>query len=361
MATAQQQGQQGQQPQLIEQSKDVRLADYKTHFDSGDQASKQKRAAKYTHVINTFYDLVTDFYEYGWGQSFHFAPRSKQETFGESIARHEYYLALRLNLLPGHKVVDMGCGIGGPLRNIVRFSGAYVYGINNNDHQIQRGRQLVLQAGLEGKCEFVKSDFMHLPFENDSMDAVFAVEATCHAPDRVACYSEAFRVLKPGGRYAVYEWVMTDKYDPKNPKHVEVKEGIEIGNALPPILHHTEVVRAMEKAGFVVEEESDLDEQRKEFPIPWYDSLEGGLTTLTGFRRSNIGRFCTQQFTNWGERFRVLPKGTSEVSALLNNAADMLVLGGRLGIFTPVMFVVSRKPETKGAAAASSSSVIKPE
>lgn len=323
--------------------KDARLADYKTHFEKDATA---QRAAKYSHIINTFYDLVTDFYEYGWGQSFHFAPRARAETFNESLTRHEYYLALRLGLRPGMRAVDMGCGIGGPMRNIVRFSGAYVYGVNNNDYQIRRGQQLVVQAGLEGKCEFVKSDFMHLPFEDNSMDIVFAIEATCHAPDRVACYSEAFRVLKPGGRYAVYEWVMTDRYNPENPKHVEIKEGIEIGNALPPILHHTEVVKAMEKAGFVVEEESDLDEQRKEFPIPWYASLEGSWS-LTGFRRSTAGRFMTQQFTNWGERFRVLPKGTADVSSLLNAGADALVEGGRTGIFTPVLFVISRKPNAK--------------
>lgn len=335
-----------------EADKNTRVADYKTHFQNDAVA---KRAAKYTYVINTFYDLVTEFYEYGWGQSFHFAPRSKQETFNESITRHEYYLALRLGLRPGAKAADMGCGIGGPMRNIVRFSGAYVYGVNNNDYQIRRGQSLIVQAGLEGKCEFVKSDFMHLPFTDASMDAVFGIEATCHAPDRVACYSEAFRVLKPGGRFAVYEWAMTDKYNPANPSHVQVKEGIEIGNALPPILSHTEIVKAMQKAGFVVEEETDLDTQRKEFPIPWYQSLEGGLTTLTGFRRSSIGRFCTQQFTNWGERLKVLPKGTADVSQLLNAGADALVAGGRLGIFTPLLFVVSRKPE------AVSSSPIKPE
>ncbi len=46
-------------------------------------------------MVNTFYDLVTDFYEWGWGQSFHFAPRFKGEGFHESIKRLEYFVALR--------------------------------------------------------------------------------------------------------------------------------------------------------------------------------------------------------------------------------------------------------------------------
>lgn len=46
----------------------------------------------------SFYNLVTDFYEYGWGQSFHFAPRRKNETFRESIRRAEYVLASRIEV-----------------------------------------------------------------------------------------------------------------------------------------------------------------------------------------------------------------------------------------------------------------------
>ena len=56
------------------------------------------------------------------GQSFHFATRYKTESFHESILRHEYFLASHLNVKPGEKVLDVGCGVGGPLRNIARFT-----------------------------------------------------------------------------------------------------------------------------------------------------------------------------------------------------------------------------------------------
>eukprot|EP01098_Paradermamoeba_levis_P004217 TRINITY_DN1822_c0_g1_i1.p2 TRINITY_DN1822_c0_g1~~TRINITY_DN1822_c0_g1_i1.p2 ORF type:complete len:148 (-),score=52.79 TRINITY_DN1822_c0_g1_i1:836-1279(-) len=72
-------------------------------------------------MVNQFYDLVTVFYEWGWGQSFHFAPRHRGESFEASIARHEYYLALKLKLEESHTVLDVGCGVGGPMRNICRF------------------------------------------------------------------------------------------------------------------------------------------------------------------------------------------------------------------------------------------------
>lgn len=51
--------------------------------------------------MNAYYDLATDFYEYGWGQSFHFAAQRKNEPYAQAIAKHEHFLALRLNLQKG--------------------------------------------------------------------------------------------------------------------------------------------------------------------------------------------------------------------------------------------------------------------
>lgn len=57
---------------------------------------------------------------------------------------------------------------------------------------------------------------------------VYAIEATCHSYSKEKVYGEAFRVLKPGGLFGVYEWAMTDKYNASNPEHKQVKEGVEV-------------------------------------------------------------------------------------------------------------------------------------
>ena len=102
------------------------IDDYYSLFDNSKQSTpenEEKRKKNYFQLTTNYYELATDFYEYGWGESFHFGPRHKNEGFGQSIARAEMYLAMRLGLKPKMKVLDVGCGVGGPMREIARFSG----------------------------------------------------------------------------------------------------------------------------------------------------------------------------------------------------------------------------------------------
>ncbi len=69
--------------------------------------------------------------------------------------------------------------------NIARFTGAKVIGLNYNEYQVQRAKKLNAAAKLDHLTEVVRGDFMKLPFEDNVFDGVYAIEATCHAPDRV--------------------------------------------------------------------------------------------------------------------------------------------------------------------------------
>ena len=92
------------------------IREYMGFFDESNGGGVEARKAHYATMINDYYDVVTDFYEHGWGQSFHFATRAKGESFHASLARAEYYLALSLGMRPGMKVLDVGCGWGSFLR-----------------------------------------------------------------------------------------------------------------------------------------------------------------------------------------------------------------------------------------------------
>jgi len=300
---------------------------------------------KYMTLVNDFYDLVTHFYEYGWGQSFHFAPRHKWESFEASIARHEFYLALKLKLGPNMRVLDVGCGVGGPARAIARFSNATVVGVNNNKYQLERCRVLTAEQKLKN-LEWMQGDFLKIPSGDNSFDAGFNCEAICHAPEKTLVYNELFRVLKPGSLFASLEWVMTEKYDANNSSHNAVKHGIEKGNGLPNLEKKEDILRQFKQAGFEIVEEEDLT-HRADKDTPWYKSLTPSWS-LTGFRHTPLGIFCTHAMVSALECLRVAPKGTTATSTMLIKTAKCLVEGGRTGIFTPMYFVLVRKPVEGG-------------
>lgn len=301
------------------------------------------RKEKYATMVNHFYNLVTDFYEWGWGQSFHFGPRFHNETFMESIKRAEYYLAARLGLTAGMKVLDVGCGVGGPMRNIAAFSGAQVEGITINHYQVKIGNKYNEANGLSHLCHLNQGDFQNLPFPDAHFDRAFEIEATCHSPDKVATFKGIHRVLKPGGMFAGYEWVVTDRFNPDNKNHVRIKEGIEVGNGLPTLATPAQVVECLEKAGFEVVDAFDANRNlHAANEIPWYEPLNGSFSP-SGFRMTYLGRLCTHAMVWTLELLRVAPAGSTRVSALLNATAIDLCDGGKDAIFTPSYFFLARK------------------
>jgi len=87
-------------------------------------------------MVSRYYDVATRFYEYGWGQSFHFTPRRSGEGLQAALHRQETGVGELLALGPGTKVADIGCGVGGPLVTIAGATGASITGINFNAYQI---------------------------------------------------------------------------------------------------------------------------------------------------------------------------------------------------------------------------------
>ncbi|XP_062173797.1 cycloartenol-C-24-methyltransferase-like [Alnus glutinosa] len=196
-------------------------------------------------------------------------------------------------------------------------------------------------AGVDKTCNFVKADFMKMPFPDNSFDAIYAIEATCHAPDACGCYKEIYRVLKPGQCFAAYEWCMTDSFDPSNEEHQKIKAEIEIGNGLPDIRSTGKCLEALKQAGFEVIWEKDLAEDSY---VPWYAHMDSSRFTLSNFRITAAGRFITRKMVRAMEFVGLAPKGSLRVQIFLEQAAEGLFQGGKREIFTAMYFFLVRKP-----------------
>jgi 24-methylenesterol C-methyltransferase len=296
---------------------------------------------KVPDFVDTFYNLVTDIYEWGWGQSFHFSPSIPGKSHSEATRLHEEMAVDLINVKPGDRILDVGCGVGGPMRAIAAHSRAKVVGITINDYQVNRARTHNKKAGLDSLCEVVQGNFLEMPFPENSFDGAYSIEATCHAPKLEEVYAEIFRVLKPGSLYVSYEWVTTDKYKDSDPEHVEVIQGIERGDALPGLRNYTDIAETARKVGFEVVKEKDLAKPPAQ---PWWTRLKMGRIA---YWRNHI---VVTVLSAVG----IAPKGTVDVHEMLFKTADYLTKGDDSGIFTPMHMILCRKPEKKTETASNS-------
>lgn len=307
------------------------------------------RNASYKQLVNAYYDLATVFYEWGWGESFHFCtPYPHEKCFAESIRRHEYVLAAQLTDCygPSKHVVDVGCGIGGPARNIAKFLQCRITGVTLNPYQVLRGNVLN-QADVHARhlVKSVQGDFMELDqkFTADSLDGAYAIEATCHAPDRVQCYRQIYNVLKPGATFCCYEWCLTDAFDANNQEHRRLKKDMEQGNGLPDICHTSVCLQALREAGFEVVSESDLALQTN--IEPWMTPLQPSWNPCSQrFQFNPFGAVLTNFVIGLLETVRLAPAGTVKTQQVLQAGGFALRDAGQSGIFTTMYLLVGRKP-----------------
>jgi len=188
-----------------------------------------------------------------------------------------------------------------------------------------------------------------MTFPDESFDNVYAIEATVHAPSLEGIYSEIYRVLKPGGRFGVYEWLMTDNYDNDNVHHREIRLGIEQGDGISNMVKISEGVAAMKAAGFELEINEDL--AKRPDATPWYYPLAGDFKYMgtifdiyTIGRMTKIGRGIAHQFMGALEMVGLAPVGTRKTADSFAVAADCLVAGAKEDLFTPMYLMVGRKP-----------------
>lgn len=302
---------------------------------------------QYDHAqtVKSYYELCTEIMVFGWGESLHFAPLSPHESLEESKIRHQRLMISKLELEKGMTVVDIGCGIGGPMRRVVREGDVRVVGININELQLNKAKKLNSEAGLDDRVDYESCDFMDMSsIEDETFDRGYAIESTCHAPDKLRAFKEIFRILKPGALLWGQEMCMTEKFDQNDNRHAEIKRALMKGIALNEIASFREVNQALESAGFQVLEGMDRDIQ--EGPsTPWYYPMANQHGTVGNFLlRIPAGRSAVVAGLRIAEIFRFFPKGSADVVRLMNDTAFAYVAGGETGIFTPLYCFLARKP-----------------
>jgi phosphoethanolamine N-methyltransferase len=110
----------------------------------------------------------------------------------------------------GKRVLDIGCGIGGPAFEMARTHGAEVVGIDLEAPLIERAAAAAEELGLSERCTFRTVEAGPLDFPDEAFDIVFASGAFTQIDDKASILAESFRILRPGGWLTCYDWLRGD-------------------------------------------------------------------------------------------------------------------------------------------------------
>ncbi|VDN19251.1 unnamed protein product [Cylicostephanus goldi] len=194
--------------------------------------AEAKQSGDHSAVTSHYYSVMSAVIDEYFGGNFHFAPpRKTSMTLEEALADLHRKIGERLGLKEGKSCADIGCGIG-----------------NSEFHRL----------GIQSKCRLIEGDCYNMPLEDNSKDAAYAVYSLKYFRELDSVMKEVSRILKPGGKFLVYDLIKTDKYDKKDPSHVEIIEGLEYACGMPSLHTCEELLSAASRHGLLLDEKEDL-------------------------------------------------------------------------------------------------------
>lgn len=238
--------------------------------------------------VHTYYDETRFDYRTIWNNRHNLAVHfgyydETARTHHDALENLNRVLADLANIRAGEAVLDAGCGMGGSCFWLAARRAAWVTGISIVASQIADCRRYAAQRDIS-TIQFECADYCATPFPDASFDVVWACESLCHAEDKAAFYHEAFRLLKPGGRLVLAEYLRTERPVPE-PGETLLRAWLGPW-AIPDLRTEAEHRRHAEQAGFTA--------------VEWHDATPNMHVSLR-----NLHTLCRQWYP-WGRLLRAL-------------------------------------------------------
>lgn len=192
------------------------------------------------------YDELDALYRDVWGDHLHHGLwLERRERPEQAVVNLLEHLVSHLDLDVGASVCDVGSGYGATAAFLADRFGCDVQGVTLSRKQFERAVER--GASIRGRISFHHGDFLDSSFRDSQFDAVIAVESLAHMPDKAAFFTEAARILRPGGRLGVCAWLASRSATPLQRKHL--LEPICREGKLPSLGTMEEYVHLMRRAG----------------------------------------------------------------------------------------------------------------
>jgi cyclopropane fatty-acyl-phospholipid synthase-like methyltransferase len=174
----------------------------------------------------------------------------------ESLLAMNRFMASSVGVGHGDRVLDAGCGVGGTAMWLAQEIGARVVGITPVPDQVDRARRYAAERVLGDRVHFEVGDYRATGLPDGTFDVVWAQESLCHVADKDRFFAEAWRVLRPGGRLVVAEYLRRSR--PLPPEDEPLLHSWLSGWAIPDVATPGELGTWARDAGFADVEVRDV-------------------------------------------------------------------------------------------------------
>jgi len=126
-------------------------------------------------------------------------------------------LAKLIGISADMSVLDVGSGVGGPARFLAATYSCRVTGVDLSEPFVDAARYLTKRTGQSERVSFEAASALDLPFEDGRFDVVLLQHVAMNIAERPLLYREIRRVLKPGGKFAMFDVVLNGEAEPLYP------------------------------------------------------------------------------------------------------------------------------------------------
>jgi tocopherol O-methyltransferase len=210
--------------------------------------------------IVSYYDETQLDYRFFWlnkrNRAVHFGYFNNEVTkHSQALENLNKVLADKVAIDSDDHVLDAGCGQGGSSFWLAENRDCKVEGITLVPHQVNIASKEAIKRQLTDKVSFSVQDYCNTKFPDEHFSVVWACESQCHAYSKAAFYQEAWRVLKPGGRLVVADYIRRSR--PLSAPDEQLLKNWLSGWSIPGIDTWAEHEQNLKNAGFALTDHTD--------------------------------------------------------------------------------------------------------